>query len=69
MNESQDRLETQHRLSEWSKKVNLLWSHDAQEVVNLLDQGLDSVIVDGPWGSGKSMNLVPQIEQEISRRG
>lgn len=69
MNESRDRLETQNRLNEWSKKVNLLWTQDAQRVVNLLDQGFDSVIVDGPWGSGKSMNLVPQIEQEVSRRG
>lgn len=69
MNEFPDWLETQHRLAEWGRKVNLLWSQDAQRVVNLFDQGFDSVIINGPRGSGKSMNLVPQMKQEVTRRG
>lgn len=69
MSEKRNALEQQQRLNEWSRKVNSLWREDAQSVVGLLDQGYNTVVVDGPWGSGKSMNLVPQIEQEVSRRG
>ncbi len=69
MSESRDRLETQQRLEEWTKKANLLWTQDAHNVMRILDQGFDTVIVDGPWGSGKSECLVPEIEQVASRQG
>ena len=69
MPELHDRLQTQLRLKEWSNKVNLLWQPDAQHITSLLDQGYDCVIINGPWGSGKSMNLIPQINQEVARRG
>lgn len=69
MAEQKEFFEQQRRLKEWSQKVSLLWAQDAQKVIGLLEQGSDSVIVDGPWGSGKSMNLVPQIKLEVSRLG
>jgi hypothetical protein len=62
-NRGAQKRETQQRLEAWSKKVNTLWTQDAQKVTDLLEYGDDCVIIDGQWRSGKTYNMLPEIKR------
>lgn len=44
-----------------SKEISALWRPDAEQIVQLFEESKDLVIISAPGGSGKSLNLIPQI--------
>ncbi|RJQ26157.1 hypothetical protein C4577_03970 [Candidatus Parcubacteria bacterium] len=57
------------RIQANSEAIKALWKPDAEKMVDLIDQGNSLVIVTAPGGSGKSVNLVPNIVSVGTEKG